>query len=115
MRGFFLSTLLLVLMNMSPIFSQNLAATFDLCTFRATDTSGLFEYYLSFDGSSLNYIKNADGKFQSTVEVFVKMFKGEDPIFADRYKVNSPEISDSSEMSKDFLVQNRIFLLPTWG
>ena len=89
---------------------KQLSATFDYCNFKANDSSGIFEYYISFEGPSMNYVYSIDGFYQSNIRVEVKVLDGEDIILFDKFDVTSPPIYDSSEFSKGFLVQNRIML-----
>lgn len=91
-------------------FGKQLSATFDYCNFKANDTSGIFEYYISFEGTSMNYVYVADGYYQSNIKVEVKVLDGDDIILYDKFDIASPPIYDSSEFSKEFLVQNRIML-----
>jgi GWxTD domain-containing protein len=89
---------------------KQLSATFDYCNFRASDSTGIFEYYISFHGKSVNYVFTSDGFFQSTIKVLVQILDEEIPIYIDKFELSSPLLKDSSEFSKEYLVQNKIHL-----
>ncbi len=90
--------------------AKQLSATFDFCNFRATDSTGVFEYYLSFDGRSVHYVFSPEGYYQSNINVVVKVLDEDNVIFVDKYGVTSPPIYDTTEFGSEFLVQNRIKL-----
>ena len=66
------------------------------------------EMYLLVRGSSVAFVKNAQGLYQGQVEV--TLIASQDSIirFADKYIINSPETSDSTGMSFNFIDQQRI-------
>ncbi len=69
------------------------------------------ETYLLVIGNSIDWIKNENEKFQGKIEVTM-IFKNQETIVAfDKYELNSPEIADTSNISINFLDQQR-FSLP---
>jgi GWxTD domain-containing protein len=70
------------------------------------------ETYLMVIGSSIEWSKNENDKFQGKVEVTM-IFKKEETIVAfDKYELKSPEIADTSNILVNFLDQQR-FSLPS--
>ncbi|MBI3509971.1 MAG: GWxTD domain-containing protein [Bacteroidetes bacterium] len=99
--------LLVILVNTSLVRSNELTANLGWCAFSTPDSKSYVETYLSFIGNSLVYVKNANGKFQASIDVTM-IFTMDDSIkAAKRYTLNSPETSDTSKVA-NFLDLQRI-------
>lgn len=94
----------------NQLYSQGIAATLDYCNFKANDTLGLFEYYLSFPANTLKHRKDAKGKLVSEVKVIVGMVKQGDTVFIDSYRLTNSPNSESSLKTEEYLTQNKIIL-----
>jgi hypothetical protein len=103
----FLSVFFLI---QSGIRAQGIAATLDYCNFKANDSLGMLEYYLSFPANSLEHKKTDEGKSQSEIKVMVGMVSGTDTIYFDSYIMNSSPNSETTIGFEEYLVQNRIIL-----
>ncbi len=96
--------------SLGSVVAKQLSATFDYCNFKSNDSLGIFEYYLSFEGNSLNYVPSSAGGMQGKVRVYIFVMDKTDTIFFDKFDVSSPLLKDSSDLQKEFLVQNRLQL-----
>ncbi len=68
------------------------------------------ETYMSIIGNSTTFVKQKDGKFVSTLDVTM-LFKQNDTIKTfKKYRLISPEISDTSKNKPNFIDQQRIYL-----
>jgi len=79
--------------------------------FTSPSTGPYIETYLSVSGSSINWVKDADGKYKGKVEVTM-MFKDQEKVVAfDKLELSGPIINDTSERNINFIDQQR-FALP---
>lgn len=100
-------TLVILLFTLSFAEGQTLQALFSYTTFNSPESGPYIETYLSIRGSSIQYTKTADGKFQGTVEV-VMLFKQNDEIVNfDKYELRSPLVEDTSMITINILDQQR--------
>jgi GWxTD domain-containing protein len=91
--------------------AKSLQAYLSYTTFNSPTDGPYIETYLTVLGSSVDYVKKDNGKFQATVEIMM-IFK-KDGVIKDFKKTNllSPEIDDTSKLDFTFVDQQR-FLLP---
>lgn len=68
------------------------------------------ETYLSVSGQSVNYVKNAAGKYQAKIEISLAFKQNNEIKHADKYNLLSPELTDTLQTSFNFLDQQRIQL-----
>ncbi len=88
--------------------ARKLKAMLSHAAFYAPGKGPYLETYLSVAGNSVNFVKNAKGKFQGSIQVGM-VFKQKDVIrFADKYNLLSQEVDDTSRMEFNFLDQQRI-------
>ncbi|MBE0637649.1 MAG: GWxTD domain-containing protein [Bacteroidales bacterium] len=79
--------------------------------FYSPEVGPYIETYLSVVGSSIEWVKDNDGKFQGKIEVTM-IFKDQDKIVTfDKYELLSPKIADTADRYFNFLDQQR-FALP---
>ncbi|MEQ8520251.1 MAG: GWxTD domain-containing protein [Cytophagales bacterium] len=91
-------------------YSQGIAATLDYCNFKANDSLGLFEYYLSFPANTLAHRKSSAGKLVSEVKVIAGMVKQNDTVYIDSYRLTNSPNSEKSLKTEEYLTQHRIIL-----
>jgi GWxTD domain-containing protein len=91
--------------------SKNLQAYLSYATFLSPKDGPYIETYLSVVGKTVHFIKNADNKFQATVQITM-IFKQND-IVKDFKKTDlmSPAIDDTSKIDFTFMDQQR-FIMP---
>ena len=65
-------------------------ALFSHANFMMAGKSPYVESYLLVKGNSVKYARNANGKFQASIEVILTVTEGEKIKFADRYNLLSP-------------------------
>jgi GWxTD domain-containing protein len=112
MKKLFIQTLVIFLFFFS-YFSEakDLNGFLSYSTFLSPVDGPYIETYLSIVGSSVNYVKQENGKFQGTVEVTM-IFRNDDEIVDfSKYEVYSPEVEDTTNINFSFIDQQR-FLLP---
>ena len=90
--------------------THSLQATIDYCRFKATDTTGILEVYISIDGNSLQYIQKSPDKYQGSVFVTIQLSDSKDTIYYDKFNILSPEIDDTNKTVFNFSAQRRIYL-----
>lgn len=98
------------ILGLNDLYSQGIAATLDYCNFRANDTLGLFEYYLSFPANTLKHRKNSEGKLVSEVKVIAGMIRQSDTVFIDSYRLTNSPNSEEGLEKEEYLTQHRIIL-----
>lgn len=104
--------LLLVLAFLSglSLSAKNLKAMLAYKTFYSAESGPYIETYLSVAGNTVEFTKNASGKFQGAIEVTL-VFKSEGTIkHADKYNLLSPETDKPENVDFNFLDQQRIQL-----
>lgn len=83
-------------------------ALFNFAAFYSPSTGPYIETYLNVAGSSVQYIKNENGKFQAKILVTM-LFKQNDTIkSAVKYELSSPEIEDTTGADHAFFDLQRI-------
>jgi GWxTD domain-containing protein len=87
--------------------AKNLKALFDYKTFYAPAQGSYVETYLAVQGNSVAYVKNGDGKFESSLEITVVLKNNDKIIHADKYHLSGPLLSDTLK-TMDFLDCQRI-------
>lgn len=68
------------------------------------------ETYITFDRSSLTYIKTDDGKFEADINITVLFKQGEVIQNYGKYAVRSPKVNDTTAISGFFMDAQRYFL-----
>lgn len=69
------------------------------------------ETYLSIIGNSVEYVDTGDGKFQGQIEITMVFSRDGEVVNFDKYELKSPLIEDTTNITMDFLDQQR-FSLP---
>lgn len=78
--------------------------------FKDPEQGTYLETYLSVIGSSLKSVRNANGKYQSAVEIGIRFIQKEKIKSAKKYVLSSPESADTLHLA-NFIDQQR-FILP---
>jgi GWxTD domain-containing protein len=100
--------LTLSIFSQTPKFVQ---AQFFYSKFYSPTEGPYIETYLSVFGNSVEYIQLDNGKFQGKVGVSLVFTKDSAIVNFDKYELLSPEINDTTDVSFNFLDQQR-FVLP---
>ena len=91
--------------------AQKLQAFFNYCQFNTPMNTPYIETYLGVAGKSVKYIKNANNKFQGTVDVTLIFRKDSTIMDFKKININSPEINDTTNI--DFaIIDLQRFSLP---
>jgi GWxTD domain-containing protein len=88
--------------------AKNLQSLFSYKTFYSPENGPYFETYLSVKGNSVNYSKNANGKFQGSIEITLRVSDATGIKYTDKYNLLSPEVADTSNLQFSFIDQQRI-------
>lgn len=91
----------------SSSYGKELMANMTWTTFSTPDNKSYVETYLSIIGNSVVYVKNANGKYQASVDVLMTFWSNDTMRTAKKYVLNSPEVEDSSKVV-NFLDLQRI-------
>ena len=102
---------LIFLFFTSSLHSKNIQAYLSYATFSSPADGPYIETYLSVVGKTVEFVKNANGKFQATVQISM-VFRQND-IIKDFKKIDllSPEVEDTGKIDFAFIDQQR-FPLP---
>lgn len=90
--------------------NKNLSAIFSYATFNLTNGSPYVETYISFDAWTLNFVKGNDNLYRATVEITLSAAKADSIVFAKKYELNSPAITDPEEGRFPFIDLQRFAL-----
>jgi GWxTD domain-containing protein len=99
-----------LLLTHCTLLAQKLQANFDYCQFHAPTQGSYIETYLSFNGNSLQYVKQKDGGYAGEVEVTFIFNKNDEVDRYKKYVVKSPLTNDTSSERPIFIDQQRILL-----
>lgn len=109
MKRFYI--ILLALLFSFGLNAKNLQAYLSYATFNSPVDGPYIETYLSVVGKTVQFVKNANGKFQATVQIMM-VFKQNDSIKEfKKTDLLSPEVEDTSKIDFTFMDQQR-FPLP---
>jgi GWxTD domain-containing protein len=92
--------------------AQQVQALFSHSVFLMGGKTPYVETYLMVRGSTVRFVKNANGRYQGKVEVTLTASKGDEIKFADKYLLFSPEVDDTLALRSNFIDQQRIPLPP---
>lgn len=88
--------------------TKNLSALFSYKTFYAPEHGPYVETYLSVNSQTVTYIKNANGKFQGSIEIGIVFSNATEIKYKDKYNLLSPEVDDTANIQFNFLDQQRV-------
>jgi GWxTD domain-containing protein len=100
----FVLTACLLVHNTAP---ANVLAYMTSASFNVPGKGPYYETYLSVIGSSLKFVKNSSGKFQGTVDISIQFLQNGVLKNAQKYSLNSPELTDTTKGFPNFIDQQR--------
>jgi GWxTD domain-containing protein len=89
---------------------KNLKAILTYKTFYSAEKGPYVETYLSVAGSSVEYAKLANGKYQGKIEVNISFKLNNEVKYFDKYNLLSPEVDDTMKIGFNFIDEQRIQL-----
>lgn len=87
--------------------SANVLAYLTSASFNVPGKGPYYETYLSVIGSSVKFIKNGNGKFQGAVDIAISFTQNGELKNAQKYSLNSPELTDTTHGYPNFIDQQR--------
>jgi GWxTD domain-containing protein len=90
--------------------SANVVAYLTSAAFNVPGKVPYYETHLSVIGNSVKFIKNANGKYQGTVDIAISFSQNGELKNAQKYSLNSPEIDDTLKGLPNFIDQQRYTL-----
>ncbi|MBL7916218.1 MAG: GWxTD domain-containing protein [Bacteroidia bacterium] len=100
----------LISLNLTIGSAKNLQALFSFKTFYSPENGPYIETYLSVNGKSVVYSKNANGMYQGAIEITATYKDAEGIRHSDKYNLLSPEVKDTNNLDFSFLDQQRVQL-----
>lgn len=106
----------IALLSLALFFSLNTLKAKDISLeiaysqFLDANSEAYLEVYFSLNGNSVDYILNDDGLFVGGIEVTIKVQQDSMLFGADRFRLLSPAIDDTSNISETFIHQSRLAL-----
>ncbi|MDF2438632.1 MAG: hypothetical protein K0Q95_3008 [Bacteroidota bacterium] len=88
----------------------NVVAYLTSASFNVPNKGPYYETYLSVIGNSLKFVKNSSGKYQGAVDINILFLQNGEVKNAQKYSLNSPEISDTTKGFPNFIDQQRYSL-----
>jgi GWxTD domain-containing protein len=88
--------------------AQNLQSALNYCTFNRPGSKPFVETYLMVNGETAKFAKNANGKYQGSVEVMLTATRNDTVFYADKYNLLSPEITDSAALKPNFIDKHNL-------
>ena len=103
-----------IVLIISVIFALKLNASelqvyYYYSTFKSP-TNPYIETYLSIIGNTTKFVKNENGKFNSTIEISIIFKQNGKVVKFRKHRLNSPELNDTIINFPNFIDQQRIFL-----
>ncbi len=99
-------TLVLLCVLSAQIIAQekNINSFISYGTFNVTDNNSPYlETYITFDCSSLTYIKQSNGQYEAAINLTVLFKQGESIKNYDKYTVTSPQVTDTTNIDGFFM------------
>jgi GWxTD domain-containing protein len=100
----------MLLATFNILANSKITAYLTYASFNVPAKTPYIETYLSIIGNSVNFVKNASGKFQGAVEISITFLQNGDIKNAQKYTLNSPETMDTSIAYPNFIDQQRFTL-----
>lgn len=102
--------LLILLLSTSALFAKNIKAYLSYSIFNSPKDGHFVETYLSVSSKTVEFVKNANGKYQATVQVSIAFKKNDTIKSFSKIDLLSPEVSDTIKTDISFLDQQRFLL-----
>lgn len=110
MKRTIFTALAVLLLASGTIRAQQLSALFSYATFNLVEGDPYVETYVDYDAWNLKYARQTDGQYKATVETTLLVMSGDSIIFAKKYDLSSPCVSDSSHTNFNFMDIQRFAL-----
>lgn len=94
----------------TPSMAGNVTAYLTYTAYNVPGQQPYLETHLSVIGSSLNYVKNAQGKFQAAVDIAISFAQDGQIKAGQKYTLNGPETDDTTKSLPNFIDQQRYTL-----
>lgn len=104
----FVLTICVLAHNTAP---ANVLAYLTSASFNVPGKGPYYETYLSVIGNSVKFIKNANGNYQGAVDISISFSQNGELKNAQKYSLNSPELTDTSKGFPNFIDQQRYSLV----
>lgn len=88
----------------------NITAYLTYATFTAPAKGPYIETYISVIGNTVKFVKNASGKYQGSIDIAVNFKQKGEIKQAQKYTLNSPEVTDTTLALPNFIDQQRYAL-----
>ena len=105
-----LFSLFLFTLFTTSLFSRQLGLEISYANYMTAEKEPYLELYFALSGSSLTLKQNDNGSFQGGIQVLVKFNQDSTIKAADKFRILSPEIKDSSKVTDVFIQQARYAL-----
>src|ERR1035437_2879173 len=110
MKKFVFLFCLLFIVAMNSTTGANVTAYLTYATFNSPSKAPFLETYLTVIGNSLKFVKNSTGKYQGAVDIAICISQNGEIKNAQKYTLNSPEITDTTKGFPNFIDQQRFTL-----
>ena len=90
--------------------AKGLQAVCSFSSFNTPNNKPFVESYLSISGRGITYKKTENGKFQGSIQVILTASKNGEAVYNDKYNLLTPEQTDTSNLSYNFIDQKRFEL-----
>lgn len=110
MKRTFYTALAMMLLASGTLRAQQLSALFSYATFNLVNGDPYVETYVDYDAWTLHFTRQSDGQYKATVETTLLVMSGDSIVFAKKYDLSSPNVSDSSHNAFNFLDIQRFAL-----
>lgn len=101
----------MLLATFNILANSKVTAYLTYAAFNVPSKTPYLETYLSIIGNSVNFVKNASGKFQGAVEISISFLQDGAIKNAQKYTLNSPETIDTGLAYPNFIDQQRFTLV----
>lgn len=89
-------------------YGKTLQVYISYATFNTPDNKPYIETYISVIGNTVAFEKTENNTFKGAVEVTLTFSQFGEIVYADKYRLNGPEVNDTNVVLKNFLDQQRI-------
>ncbi len=107
MKKYLILLCLSVVTFSSSIKASNVTAYLTYAIFTSPAKGPYIETYISVIGNSLQFVKNANDRFQGAVDISIAFKQDGEIKSAQKYSLNSPETADTSKGTPNFIDQQR--------
>lgn len=110
MKRTIFTALTMLLLAVNTLHAQQLSALFSYATFNLVKGDPYVETYVDYDAWNLIFAQQPDGQYKATVETTLLVMSGDSIVFAKKYDLSSPSVSDKSQNRFNFLDIQRFAL-----